>query len=284
MSPVADLERQALEKRRVRRVRAEELAAAHGWDGDMFGPTPEAMLAFLEESDPILAAMLRRVRDEIAEKGRGQWSQRALEWQRAQERAYGAQLLREKQLPESVLLAIETGTDEHGRPLEELQPLWRLRHHVSRGARLIFILGAAGTGKTFSACQWLAEQESGLYVEGAYLGSLLPSWKADTGEIWKYVHAPALVIDDLGRGWSNIAERGRLEELIGQRYQSLRHTVATTNLTPREVLSTYGDRVSDRVREVGAWVTCDERVRPSAAKMQTNTGERDGNEESKIWK
>ena|GEM_PF-1930517 len=67
-----------------------------------------------------------------------------------------------------------------------------------------------------------------------------------------------LAIDDLGREYSD--QHGRwlaeLDLLIDDRHEMRRPTVITSNLSPKEFIERYGERIADRIRQTGLVVNC----------------------------
>lgn len=67
-------------------------------------------------------------------------------------------------------------------------------------------------------------------------------------------HAELLFIDDLGTELSNLKVYGNefspVTELLYTRYDSLRWTIVTSNLTDEQIREKYGDRIDDRMREM----------------------------------
>jgi len=68
----------------------------------------------------------------------------------------------------------------------------------------------------------------------------------------------ALAIDDLGREYSD--QHGRwlseLDLLIDDRHERRQPTVITSNLSPKEFIERYGERIADRIRQMGLVVNC----------------------------
>jgi hypothetical protein len=133
------------------------------------------------------------------------------------------------------------------------------------------IAGPCGVGKTVAAVDWLDR----------YRHHEPPVWR---GQECRFLRAPTfartdrfidtavesllrarlLVIDDLGvehadgRGWL----QGFLEEVIDTRYGDDLPMTLTTNMTPTDFALRYGDRIIDRIREVGTWTNLTARMRP----------------------
>lgn len=65
---------------------------------------------------------------------------------------------------------------------------------------------------------------------------------------------PVLAIEDIGREPAELLDYGNaispVTSIIEHRYAEQLFTIITTNLTPKEVRSRYGDRVADRLNEM----------------------------------
>ena len=68
------------------------------------------------------------------------------------------------------------------------------------------------------------------------------------------VAIPLLAIDDLGKEPAEVMNYGNIinpmVELIEKRYKRQLFTLATTNLTPRQIREKYGARMADRFNEM----------------------------------
>ena len=80
----------------------------------------------------------------------------------------------------------------------------------------------------------------------------------DREAIKPYLQRPILILDDLGLEFRDA--KGAFDALIGEvldhRYAERRRTAISTNLTAREFTERYGERIVDRLRECGRFVTC----------------------------
>ena len=69
-----------------------------------------------------------------------------------------------------------------------------------------------------------------------------------------YIHAPMLLIDDLGEEPREILVYGTpiypLREILESRYSAMNFTILTSNLTPDDLKEQYGGRVVDRINEM----------------------------------
>lgn len=70
----------------------------------------------------------------------------------------------------------------------------------------------------------------------------------------KLVNEELLFIDDLGTELTNVKIYGNefspVTELLYSRYDRLRWTIVTSNLSDEEIKSRYGERIDDRLREM----------------------------------
>lgn len=126
-----------------------------------------------------------------------------------------------------------------------------------RGNDLIVCLsGNPGCGKTTAAGDALFRARQGLFVKAARLSR----WQRyEDSEMNKLLRAQVLVIDDLGTEFQD--EKGNfmaiLDEVIDVRYDHRRKTIITTNLDAEAFKARYGERIADRIRECGKFVSLD---------------------------
>ena len=151
-------------------------------------------------------------------------------------------------------------------------------------AKVINVLsGGTGVGKTTAAGIWFMEKvvqaaspqldreyvenwtvwtpETGLYF--AHVPLMLESRilsrisNYDQGEIDRVTLAEVLVIDDLGTEYldKNGFLSSFLDEIVNVRYKEQLPTAITTNLDSTAFADRYGERVVDRIREFGKFVS-----------------------------
>lgn len=148
--------------------------------------------------------------------------------------------------------------------MEQTSPLGRLSSPES-GERLILALsGPPGIGKTTAAAWWLLEghrRSSTDWVQTTadrfVTAAELARWpRYDEGRMRDLSRARALVIDDLGVEYAD--KRGAftsmVDEVINLRYGNELPTLITTNLPGAEFKARYGERLADRIREVGEFM------------------------------
>lgn len=133
----------------------------------------------------------------------------------------------------------------------------RARPAVHSGPSLL-ILGATGTGKTHQAygavraiaafgvvSGWRGVTAPDLYAR------LRPRDGVDAeAEFSELADAPLLVLDDLGAAKNSpwVEEVGY--RVINHRYESMRPTLITSNVPPRELATKLGERVASRLTEM----------------------------------
>lgn len=185
-------------------------------------------------------------------------------------------------LPQKEIGLYLDGLDRGRRAWVETQPVRDLRAAV-RDSLVVVLWGPVGTGKSAAACRVLAElcrveiesyagrtcDEVDVWADGLYLRApdyaRLADWEEDRLEaVWSVRH---LVIDDLGEE-EHLGDKAtaRLRLLLTRRDDEIKsgtRTIVTTNLTPQQIGARYSARVFDRLGELGSWIRCDRRVRPT---------------------
>ena len=78
--------------------------------------------------------------------------------------------------------------------------------------------------------------------------------RADPKNSLRYQELTMLGIDDLGEEEATMMDYGNrvtpVIDLLSYRYDQMLFTMVTTNLTPKQIRSTYGDRIADRFNEM----------------------------------
>lgn len=130
------------------------------------------------------------------------------------------------------------------------------------GPKTILVLsGSPGSGKSFAASRFLCDTAAGnTWTTAKFLdvSTLARVSRYDEKAMKEIEEASALVIDDLGMEFDDKsgAFRSLLDAVINARYANALKTVITTNLDATAFKARYGERVADRIREVGAFVVC----------------------------
>lgn len=198
-------------------------------------------------------------------------------WQEEERKREAAlQAKREREILRAVARALdEIGIPEKDRvlcasgSLIETQARQALREAE---AAIVVLSGQAGCGKTTAAAAWLydwiadpnqypAEEYFALKFNGKAVwltGARLARWKKyDDEAMAKLLTAHRLVLDDVGTEF--LDEKGNylsvLDEVINERYANRRKTVVTTNLTAEQFRARYGERIADRIREAGRFIS-----------------------------
>lgn len=128
--------------------------------------------------------------------------------------------------------------------------------HKEKGVGMI-LKGPCGTGKTSLAVAILQEvirsHGGGLFIPMASLmDNLLTMSKRDVEEAVRFEKrvrsTPLLILDDLGAEYENNWVRTKVDAIITERCNRLLPVIITTNLKAEELLSTYQERVYDRLK------------------------------------
>ena len=155
------------------------------------------------------------------------------------------------------------------------QDLTELQEHIMTIAELftqptskfgIMLCGSVGNGKStmMKALQSLlihlditiwhntSFETLGMKIISAKeLGRLI---RIDSNNSLHYQELTMLGIDDLGEEEAEMMDYGNrvtpVIDLLSYRYDRMLFTMVTTNLTPKQIRSTYGDRIADRFNEM----------------------------------
>jgi len=137
------------------------------------------------------------------------------------------------------------------------------------GAGTVVLSGSPGCGKTVASCAWLREiVVADGRVDGftGYVGRVplfvtsarLSRWdRYDNESMNRLLRADRLVIDDLGAEYADAKGNfaAILDEVVGDRHANRRPLVITTNLDAAAFKARYDERIADRIREVGRFVS-----------------------------
>lgn len=127
---------------------------------------------------------------------------------------------------------------------------------------MIFISGPVGVGKTIGAIVlailFTAKAERHFKIINSR--DVLKNEFKERFEREDWSNFPGLiVIDDFGQSRKDSEfELDVWDEFIDIAYREGYPRIYTTNLKPEEVRAKYGDRVYDRLKEVGVWITVTE--------------------------
>lgn len=134
----------------------------------------------------------------------------------------------------------------------------RLQANIADGVGLL-LYGARGRMKTTLAVAVLRENlrqgRGGYFVSMCSLIDTLRSkWDRDRAEADALDHrlrtTSLLILDDMGaEGVEKDWVLNKIQSIITDRYNAMKSTIITTNLTKDELIDTYAGRIIDRLRE-----------------------------------
>jgi hypothetical protein len=140
---------------------------------------------------------------------------------------------------------------------DKCQAIDAVSEFVGSTKTVLVLAGGVGTCKTGSAC-WALTFKPGRFCTADEAVRLSTSNATEDVDLWRRVrNAQLLVIDDLGgeysgeKGWGVKVFNG----LLDHRYSHGLKTIITTNLAAHKFKQDYGERVADRIRETGRFLT-----------------------------
>lgn len=154
--------------------------------------------------------------------------------------------------------------------ISETRAMRAVREQLAERLMLVVLSGTRGSGKTTAAAWWLAQRQPKhdyVYTQNPFFidANHLARWpRYDDSKMERIEKALCLVIDDLGVEYDDKQGnfRSLFDALVNARYASMLPTVITTNLNAEQFKERYGERVADRIREVGRFVSiADESLR-----------------------
>jgi DNA replication protein DnaC len=127
----------------------------------------------------------------------------------------------------------------------------------------IVLSGPTGVGKTHQAYQAIREASRARAANGKatfWLATSHPDLNATqrvgadpdtspTVALARYINVDLLLLDDVGAGKQTDWTADTLYRLIDHRWSNLRPTIYATNLTPKQITATLGDRVASRIAD-----------------------------------
>jgi hypothetical protein len=143
---------------------------------------------------------------------------------------------------------------------------------VSGDVKMLVLSGKTGCGKTAAACWWLfgptrnaKEDKYGGYQSApgpkpSFVTSadIATASQFDESRQRGLREASMLVIDDMGIEYSDVKGyfSSIIDTLVNDRYANSRPLIMTTNLSAEAFKLRYGERIADRIREDGRFVSC----------------------------
>lgn len=130
-----------------------------------------------------------------------------------------------------------------------------LQERLTANVQVAVLAGAVGAGKTVAATWWALRRSE---LSPAFVrATTFAASSRYQGERQAWLNAGLLVLDDLGAEYGDA--KGSLltdlDELVDVFYGSRRRRlIITTNLTPGTFKSKYGERITSRLKDAGAWV------------------------------
>lgn len=137
----------------------------------------------------------------------------------------------------------------------EADALARIRDWRHTEHSLLVLSGAAGCGKTVAATWWALNRcSAATFLRSTSFAS---SSRYDHEQRRKWLSAQAMVLDDLGTEYADAKGNFQvdLDELIDTFYGDSKPLIITTNCSTETFKARYGERVVDRVRECGKWLS-----------------------------
>src|ERR1039457_656133 len=135
---------------------------------------------------------------------------------------------------------------------------------VSQTGSSLLLSGKPGCGKTHLACaianNLLDAGRTVIYTQVVELiRAIRDTWRRDsdrseTAVIEKYRSADLLILDEVGVQFGSEAERTQLFDILDGRYRERRPTVIVSNLSGNALRGCLGERLFDRMTEVGSHV------------------------------
>jgi DNA replication protein DnaC len=122
---------------------------------------------------------------------------------------------------------------------------------------IIVVSGAPGCGKTVGAAWWALRRKTSTKFVRASTFAAASRYDRQERTVW--LKASALVLDDAGAEYSDA--KGSLmvdlDELLDTFYGDRRPLLITTNCSVADFKTRYGERITDRLRECGRWISVD---------------------------
>lgn len=149
-----------------------------------------------------------------------------------------------------------------GEGVSETEAITTVRRFLGSQRRLLVVSGGRGVGKTLAASWWAMQAHPAppevVCTPGRFIDApSLSRWpRYDDDRMAQLECARALVLDDLGLEFDDKSGAfiSLVDGLINARYAAMLPTLVTTNMRASDFRARYGERVADRIREVGSFV------------------------------
>lgn len=177
----------------------------------------------------------------------------------------------QEQLAAKLRQAVEELTDRDGWPRRAIDvaleadlaapAIVKLRELDMTDRNIVVISGSAGSGKTVGVAWWALQRKTTAKLSTKFVraSTFAAASRYDREERNVWLKASALVLDDAGAEYNDA--KGSLtvdlDELIDTFYGDRRPLLITTNGSVVEFKKRYGERITDRLRECGRWVSID---------------------------
>jgi DNA replication protein DnaC len=199
-----------------------------------------------EAANPELTALINAARDEDERRTRDLEAARAM----AQFRERMPERLGKMGVPKLVIDALNA--PNHTTATEHVAA-WKASDRA-----FLLLLGGPGTGKTVAAASALIEApaHSSVFTQAIDIARLSDFNVEHAHELDRVSDARFLVLDDLGTEHANDFWISRLDGIINHRYGQKLRTIITSNLDAERFKKQYGERIADRIRQVGIVRAC----------------------------
>jgi len=128
-----------------------------------------------------------------------------------------------------------------------------------KNGEMIFISGPIGVGKTIAAIVLaLVFVKTGNKLFRFHSSREILKQDFDKDEDVNNYWGGVIIVDDFGHEYfreDNNWGQDVWEDFIDTAYRESLPRIFTTNLTPDEIRKKYGERIYDRIKEVGIWLT-----------------------------
>jgi DNA replication protein DnaC len=133
------------------------------------------------------------------------------------------------------------------------EALERLNGHDFHSQNIVVLAGGVGCGKTVAATRWMIGRPGARFLRASTFAATSRYDQTARNAVYG---GGALVLDDLGAEFNDT--KGSflidLEELVDTFYGDRKPMIITTNLLGNAFVERYGQRVTSRLRECGAFI------------------------------